>query len=69
MRRWVFAGLTETYPLVEVDGVLASNNLLDGGLGGLLSLDGRHLDGIYCSGGAIGEWLVKRKFSSVVDRS
>ncbi len=41
LRRWVFAGLNGTYPLVEVDGVLASNDLLDGGLRGLLSL-GRH---------------------------
>jgi hypothetical protein len=37
------AGISDgsTYSLMHVDGVLASNDLLDGGLRGLLSL-GRH---------------------------
>ena len=33
---------SRTYPLVEVDGVLAGDDLVDRGLGGLLSLVGRH---------------------------
>lgn len=36
-------GLRQTYPLVHVDGVLAGDNVLEGGPGGLASLlGGRH---------------------------